>query len=72
MELIRACAIAMFLKMEVSIISLAPPTLFGIGKKKKNPGIKIYSSDDLLNWKFEKLLIDRSKLDTTVWYLDRF
>ena len=39
---------------------------------QKNPGVKIYSSDDLLNWKFEKLLIDRSKLDTSVWYLDRF
>lgn len=39
---------------------------------KKNPGIKLYSSSDLTNWKFEKLLIDRSQLDSTVWYLDRF
>lgn len=45
---------------------------FWYWQKEKNPGIKIYSSDDLLNWNFEKLLIDRSKLDTTVWYLDRF
>ncbi len=45
---------------------------FWYWQKEKNPGVKIYSSDDLLNWKFEKLLIDRSKLDTTVWYLDRF
>ena len=45
---------------------------FWYWNKKKNPGIKIYSSNDLLSWKFEQLLIDRSKLDTTVWYLDRF
>lgn len=37
-----------------------------------NPGVKLYSSDDLLNWKFEKLLIDRAKLDPSVWYYDRF
>lgn len=41
-------------------------------REGKNPGIKIYSSNDLLNWQFEKLLIDRSKLDSNVWYLDRF
>ncbi|MEX2564635.1 MAG: family 43 glycosylhydrolase, partial [Cyclobacteriaceae bacterium] len=45
---------------------------FWYWNNQKNPGVKIYSSDDLLNWKFEKLLIDRSKLDSTVWYLDRF
>jgi beta-xylosidase len=45
---------------------------FWYWSKEKNPGVKIYSSDDLLNWKFEKLLIERSKLDSTVWYLDRF
>ncbi|MDN5210764.1 family 43 glycosylhydrolase [Fulvivirgaceae bacterium BMA12] len=41
-------------------------------REGKNPGVKIYSSSDLLNWKFEKLLIDRNTLDSTVWYLDRF
>ena len=45
---------------------------FGYRTGKPSPGIKIYSSDDLLNWKYEKLLIDRSKLDSAVWYLDRF
>jgi xylan 1,4-beta-xylosidase len=45
---------------------------FGYRTGDATPGIKIYSSDDLLNWKFEKLLIDRSKLDSTDWYLDRF
>ena len=45
---------------------------FGYRTGEANPGIKIYTSDDLLNWKYEKLLIDRSKLDSTVWYLDRF
>lgn len=37
-----------------------------------NPGVKLYSSDDLTHWKFEKLLIDASRLDSTVWYKDRF
>lgn len=37
-----------------------------------NPGIKIYSSDSITGWQFEKLLVDRSKLDTCGWYLDRF
>lgn len=37
-----------------------------------NPGVKLYSSDDLINWKFEKLLIDAFALDSTVWYRDRF
>lgn len=41
-------------------------------REGKSPGIKIYSSNDLLNWTFEKMLIDRNNLDTCVWYLDRF
>lgn len=41
-------------------------------REGKNPGVKIYSSEDVLNWTFEKLLIDRSTLDTCIWYLDRF
>lgn len=45
---------------------------FGYRTGNPSPGIKIYSSNDLLNWNFEKLLIDRSKLEPTVWYLDRF
>jgi beta-xylosidase len=45
---------------------------FWYWEAEKNPGIKIYSSDDLLAWKFERLLIDRSQLDPSVWYLDRF
>jgi xylan 1,4-beta-xylosidase len=38
----------------------------------ENPGVKIYSAKDLLNWKFERLLIDRQSLDPHVWYRDRF
>ncbi len=38
----------------------------------KNPGVKIYSSKDLVTWKYEKLLIDASTLADTVWYRDRF
>ena len=36
------------------------------------PGIKLWSSKDLLNWKFETFLIERSKLPEDVWYRDRF
>lgn len=41
-------------------------------REGKNPGVKIYSSDSITGWQFEKLLIDRSRLDTCGWYLDRF
>lgn len=36
------------------------------------PGIKLWSSKDLLNWKFETFLVERSKLPEDVWYRDRF
>jgi len=38
----------------------------------KNPGVRIYSSDSITGWKYEKLLIDRESIDTCSWYLDRF
>ena len=38
----------------------------------ENPGVKLFVSDNLQDWKFERLLIDASKLDSTVWYKDRF
>lgn len=37
-----------------------------------NPGVKLYKSDDLNHWTFDKLLIDRTKLDSSYWYIDRF
>lgn len=37
-----------------------------------NPGVKLYVSNDLQNWTFDRMLIDASKLDSTVWYKDRF
>lgn len=37
-----------------------------------NPGVKLYSSADLINWEFENLLIDAFALDSNVWYRDRF
>ena len=40
--------------------------------KGNNPGIKLWSSDDLLNWRFENLLIDSSKVPQKAWYKDRF
>ena len=40
--------------------------------KGPNPGVKIYSSDNVLAWNYEGLLIERDKLDPSVWYYDRF
>ncbi|ANY19348.1 Glycosyl hydrolases family 43 [Tsuneonella dongtanensis] len=37
-----------------------------------NLGVRIFSSDTLTSWGEERLLIDRSKLDPSVWYYDRF
>ena len=37
-----------------------------------NPGVKLWSSPDLLNWNYEGLLIDRSTLPEDAWYRDRF
>lgn len=37
-----------------------------------NPGVKLYSSPDLKNWKFEKLLIDAAALPDTAWYKRAF
>ncbi len=37
-----------------------------------NPGVKLWSSPDLLNWTYEGLLIDRSTLLEDAWYRDRF
>lgn len=38
----------------------------------QNPGVKLFVSDDLVNWHFDHLLIDASRLDSNVWYRDRF
>jgi xylan 1,4-beta-xylosidase len=37
-----------------------------------NPGVKLYVSDDLVNWTFVTLLIDAAGLPDDVWYKDRF
>lgn len=37
-----------------------------------NPGVKLYVSDNLLDWTFDRMLIDATRLDSTVWYKDRF
>lgn len=37
-----------------------------------NPGIKIYSSSNLLIWKFEKFLIKREDVSEKAWYRDHF
>lgn len=36
------------------------------------PGVRLFSSDNLTEWKDEGLLIDRSKLEPSVWFYDRF
>lgn len=38
----------------------------------ENPGVKLFVSDNLLDWKFDRMLIDAQMLDSTVWYKDRF
>ena len=38
----------------------------------QNPGVKLYVSDDLKEWRFDCMLIDAYALDSTVWYKDRF
>lgn len=38
----------------------------------QNPGVKLYESDNLIDWKYKKLLIDANRLDSSVWYRDRF
>lgn len=38
----------------------------------QNPGVKLYVSNDLVHWHFDRLLIDAAKLDSNVWYRDRF
>ncbi len=35
-------------------------------------GVRLWSSDDLKNWKMEGILIDSSKLPEDVWYRDTF
>lgn len=37
-----------------------------------NPGVKLYVSDNLVDWKFDRMLIDAFALDSNVWYKDRF
>lgn len=49
------------------LIGTSPPFWGG-----PNPGVRIFSSKDILNWKFEKLLISRSDMDSSVWHFDRF
>lgn len=49
------------------LIGTSPPFWGG-----PNPGVRIFSSTDILNWKYEKLLISRSEMDSSVWHFDRF
>jgi beta-xylosidase len=44
-----------------------PPTWTG-----PNPGVKLYSSPDLLHWKFEKFLLRREQFAADNWSRDRF
>jgi len=40
--------------------------------KGPNPGVSVYSSKDLLNWNFEKHIIERKDVAADAWYKDRF
>lgn len=40
--------------------------------KGPNPGVKLFVSEDMVNWKFDRMLIDATKLPADTWYLDRF
>lgn len=48
-------------------VGTCPPYWGGV-----NPGVKLYVSDNLQDWRFDRMLIDASQLDSTVWYKDRF
>lgn len=37
-----------------------------------NPGVGLWSSDDLVNWQDEEMLVDASGIPATAWYKDRF
>lgn len=37
-----------------------------------NPGVKLFVSDNMVDWKFETMLIDAEKLPPETWYKDRF
>jgi len=37
-----------------------------------SPGVPLYSSDNLLDWKMEGMLIERSRLSETCWYRNMF
>ncbi len=40
--------------------------------KGDNPGVGVYSSKDLVNWKFEKYIIDSTKIADDAWCKHRF
>ena len=48
-------------------VGTCPPYWGGV-----NPGVKLYVSENLQDWRFDRMLIDASQLDSTVWYKDRF
>lgn len=41
-------------------------------REGNSPGVRLYSSDDLLNWTPEKFILKRSDMDPSVWHYDRF
>jgi beta-xylosidase len=51
-------------------VGTCPP--YWDNKPKPNPGVKLFSSDNLKDWKYEGLLIDAEKLPADAWYKDRF
>ena len=47
-------------------------TVPGFYMGEDNPGVRLFESDDLLNWRDAGLLIDRRTIPDDAWYRDRF
>ena len=54
------------------LIGSAPPFWGPQNGDGPAPGVKMWRSEDLLNWTFHKLLIDRRDVPEHAWYRDRF
>ena len=54
------------------LIGSAPPFWGPKNGDGPSPGVRMWRSDDLLNWTFHKTLIDRNDVPERAWYRDRF
>jgi beta-xylosidase len=54
------------------LIGTSPPFWGRENGDGPSPGVKMWRSDDLLNWSFHKMLIDRGDVLPDAWYRDNF